>query len=99
MTDDQIISPAAARALQKDVARTRSLYCWAVWRDAPDYPGKVIARLVMDRSTPYVLVADGLAELQAMLPQGLERFDRRACDLPELVEVWLGHKITSITRR
>jgi hypothetical protein len=66
------------------------LFCWAVWRDAPDYPGKVIARLVADKPTPYVLVADRLAELQAMLPDGLERFDRRACDLPKLVGVWLG---------
>jgi hypothetical protein len=49
MTDDQIIDPATARALQTDVARTRSLFCWAVWRDAPDYHGKVIARLVTDK--------------------------------------------------
>jgi hypothetical protein len=90
MDDDQMIDPATADALQTDVARTRSLYGWAVWRDAPDYPGKVIARLVTDKPTPYVLVADTLAELQAMLPRRLERFDRRTCDLPELVEVWLS---------
>ena len=66
------------------------MFGWAVWRDAPDYPGKVIARLVTDGPTPYVLVADTLAELQAMLPAGLERMDWRICDAPELVEVWLG---------
>jgi hypothetical protein len=90
MDDDMRIDPATARALQTDVARTRSLFGWAIWRDAPDYPGKVIARLVTDGPTGYVLVADGLAELQAMLPAGLDRFDRRACDAPELVEMWLG---------
>jgi hypothetical protein len=90
MDDDQIIDPATAQALQKDVAQTRSLFGWAVWRDAPDYSGKVIARLVTDKPTPYVLVADTLAELQAMLPRRLERSDRRTCDAPELVEVWLG---------
>ena len=90
MDDDQIIDAATARALQRDVAKTRSLFGWAVYQDAPDYPGKVIARLVTDKPTPYVLVADTLAELQAMLPRRLERSDRRACDAPELVEVWLG---------
>ena len=90
MDDDQIIDPTTARALQADVARSRSLYGWAVWRDAPDYSGKVIGRLVTDKPTPYVLIADSLSELQAQLPPGLERFDRRVVDLPELVEVWLA---------
>jgi hypothetical protein len=90
MNDDQIIDPPTARALQTDAARTLSLFGWAVWRDAPDYPGKVIARLVTDKPTPYVLVADTLAELQAMQPRRLDRMERRVSDAPELVEVWLG---------
>jgi hypothetical protein len=90
MDDDQIIDPATARALQTDVARTHSLYGWAIWRDPPDYWGKVIARLVLKQPTSYVLVADTLTELQVMLPTGLERTNRRPCDAPELVEVWLG---------
>jgi hypothetical protein len=90
MDDDIRIDPFMARALQKDVARSRSLYGWAIYQDPPDYAGKVIARLVTDRPTPYVLVADALSELQAMLPRRLERLDRRICDAPELVEVWLG---------
>jgi hypothetical protein len=90
MDDDVRIDPAPARALQTDVARTWSLFGWAVWRDAPDYPGKVIARLVTDQPTPYVMVADNLAELQAMLPRRLDRMERRVSDAPELVEVWLG---------
>lgn len=90
MDDDQIIDPATTRGLQIDVARTRTLFGWAVWRDAPDHRGKVIARLVTDGPTPYVLVANSLAQLQSMLPPGLDRMDRRACGAPDLVEVWLG---------
>ena len=90
MDDDQIIDPVTAHALQTDVARTRGLYGWAIWRDPPDYWGKVIARLVIEQPTPYVLVADSLAELRALLPAGLERTNRRPCDAPELVEVWLA---------
>ena len=61
MDDDQIIDPPTARAVQRDVAKKRSLCGWAVYRDAPDYPGKVIARLVTTGPTPYVLVADSLS--------------------------------------
>ena len=90
MDDDQIIGPASAGALQADVARTHPLFGWAIWRDPPDYWGKVIARLVIEQPTPYILVADSLTELRTMLPAGLERNERRPCDAPELVEVWLG---------
>jgi hypothetical protein len=38
---------------------------WVVMRDPPNYPDKFIARLVKDRPTPYVLLAQNLAELQA----------------------------------
>jgi hypothetical protein len=46
-------------------------------RDPPDYPDKIIARLVTDSPTPYVLMAESLAELQAQLPSGLVRVERQ----------------------
>jgi hypothetical protein len=52
---------------------------------------KIIARLVTDRPTPYVLMAESLAELQARLPPGLERVERQPADLPEVVEIWFPH--------
>jgi hypothetical protein len=65
--DDQIVDAAMAQALQTDVTRTRPIVGWVVMRDPPDYPNKFIARLVTDRPTPYLLIAESLAELQAAL--------------------------------
>jgi hypothetical protein len=31
---------------------------WVIMRDPPDYSNKVIAHLVTDRPTPYVLIAE-----------------------------------------
>ena len=67
MDDDQVIDPATARALQIDAARAHALSGWIVMRDPPDYPDKFAARLVVNRQTPYVLVADSLDGLRAML--------------------------------
>lgn len=86
--DDQIIDAAMARALQTDVTRTCPIAGWVVMRDPPNYPDKIIARLVTDRPTPYVLMAESLAELQAQLPSGLVRVERQPADLPEVVEIW-----------
>ena len=85
---DQIIDPATARSLQADVDRTHALSGWIVMRDPPDYPGRFSARLTTDRQTPYVLLADTLGELQAMLPPGLIRSDRQPGEPPEVVEIW-----------
>ena len=63
--DDQIIDSAMALSLHTDACRTRPLVGWVVMRDPPDYPGKVTARLITtDRQSPYVLVADTLAEFR-----------------------------------
>ena len=88
--DDQIINAAMARALQADVARTYALTAWLVMRDPPDHPGKFTARLVTDRQTPYILLADTLAELHSMLPQRLVRSERQPGELPEVVETWFA---------
>ena len=91
MDDDQIIDPIAARALQTDVARTHALSGWVILRDPPDFPGRFMARLVTSaRHTNYVLMADSLAELQAMLPPDLVRSERQPTEPPEVVEIWFA---------
>ena len=88
--DDQIIGPVMAKALQDDVTRTHALSGWLVMRDPPDYPGRFSARLVTYRQTAYVMLADTLSELQAMLPVGLERSDPQPGEPPEVVEIWFA---------
>jgi hypothetical protein len=86
--DDQIVDAAMAQALQSDLSRTRPIVGWVVMRDPPDCPDKIIGRLVTDRPTSYLLIAESLAELQAQLPPGLVRVERQPADLPEVVEIW-----------
>ena len=88
MMADQIIDAAMARSIQVDAGRAHALSSWVVLEDPPDYPGKVIARLLTDKPTSYVLVADSLGALRAQLPHGLVRSVRQLADLPELVEIW-----------
>jgi hypothetical protein len=87
---DQIIDAVMARALQADAVRTHPLLAWVVMRDEAEYPGEFVARLVTDGPTPYVLLADTLARLQAQLPTDLVRSDRQPADPPEVVEVWFS---------
>jgi hypothetical protein len=87
---DQIIDTLMACAIQSDAARTHPLMAWVVMRDEEAYPGQLVARLVTDGVTPYVLLADTLGELQARLPPGLERSDRQPADPPEVLEIWFG---------
>jgi hypothetical protein len=84
----QIIDPMMARSLQDDAARTHPLFAWIVMQDLPEYPGALVARLVTDTPTPYVLIAQSLSEIQASLPPGLARSERQPVDPPEVVEVW-----------
>jgi hypothetical protein len=85
----QIIDAVMARAIQADVVRTSPLFAWIIMRNVPEYPGSLVARLVADVPTPYILVGHTLAEVQAQLPPALERFERQPSDPPELVEIWL----------
>ena len=86
---DQIIDALMTCAIHADAARTHPLVGWIVMQDQPDYPDEMIARLVTDAPTPYVLRGHTLAEVQAQLPPGLERLERQPSDPPEVVEVWL----------
>ena len=49
---------------------------------------QLVARLVTDLPSSYVLLSNTLAELQAQLPPGLVRTDRQPGDPPEVVEIW-----------
>jgi hypothetical protein len=50
-----------ARSIHADAVRTHPLVAWVIVRDQIDYPGDLVARLVTDVLTPYVLLANTLA--------------------------------------
>ena len=85
---DKIINASAANGLQAYAIQTYQPSGWTVSQSHSDYPGKVIARLVTWKPTPYVLMADTVAELQAQLPAGLVRSNRQPSDPPDVLEIW-----------
>jgi hypothetical protein len=87
-TPYQIVDAVMARSLQDDAARSHPLFAWIVMDDVPEYPDAVMARLVTDAPTPYILLAQTLAEIHANLPAGLVRSERQLSDPPEVVEIW-----------
>ena len=90
MNDDQVIDAAMARSLHADAVRAHPIVGWIVTQDPPDCPDRFVARLVTAVASPYVLVADTLAEVQAALPQPLKRSARPPADLPDVVEIWFA---------
>lgn len=78
--DDQIIDAAMVRALHADACRQHPIVAQVVMHDPPDHPGRFTARLMTRAQQPYVLVGDGLAELQEQLPPGLVRSERMPAD-------------------
>ena len=87
---DQVISPGMAQSVQQATARARTECAWIISEGLPDYPGEFVARFATAFPTDYVMTADTLAELQAMLPAGLSRSDRRPSDPPDVVEIWFS---------
>ena len=85
---DQVVEAATARGLHANACAAHALVAWVVTRDPPGHPGRLVARLVTETPSPYVLVADTLAELHAQLPPGLARSERQPADPPEVVEIW-----------
>ena len=85
---DQVVDAARARGLHANACAAHALVAWVVTRNPPEHPGKLVARLVTETPSPYVLVADALAEIHAQLPAGLARAGRQPADPPEVVEVW-----------
>ena len=84
----QIIDAVMARAIQADAARAHPLFAWIIMRDLPGYPGALVARLVTDAPTGYILLGHTLAEVHAQLPPGLERSERQPSDPAAVLEVW-----------
>jgi hypothetical protein len=84
---DQIIDALMACAIHADAARTHPLVGWIVMLGQPGYPDGMIARLLTQNPTPYVLRGHTLAEVQAQLPPGLTRTERQPSDPPEVVEI------------
>ena len=87
---DQIIDAAMAQSLTIDAARSHVLCGWIIQNDLPEHPDKFVARFATTHPTIYVMLADSLAEIQAMLPPGLVRSERQPADPPEVVEVWFA---------
>lgn len=87
---DQIIDARAAQGLHAYADRTFAMVGWVVTRDTPGHPGKMVARLMTDDRTPYVLVADSLTALRAQLPPALVCSERLPCDPPGVVEAWFS---------
>jgi hypothetical protein len=85
---DQIIDAVMARGLHADACRSHPLVGWFVLQDLPEHPGKLAARLVTEGPTPYILLADTLAELHAQLPPHLMRTERHPAEPLQLVEIW-----------
>ena len=89
---DQLIDTTMARALHADACRDHALIAWAVLWDLPAYPGRYAARLLTSGQapSPYLLLADTLAGIRAMLPPGMKQSERMPADLPEVVEIWFA---------
>ena len=87
---DQIIDAAMAISVQATAAKANMLFGWIIEHDPPEHPGKYVARFAMTQPTLYVMKADTLAELQAMLPPGLVRSRRQPADPADVVEIWFS---------
>ena len=85
---DQIITATVARSIQVDAALKHPLVAWVVTHDESSYGGQFVARLVTNGPTPYVLLADTLARLQAKIPPGTRCSGRSPADPPEVLEIW-----------
>jgi hypothetical protein len=81
-----------ARALHADACRDHALVAWVVLWDLPAYPERYAARLATSGQapSPYLLLADTLAGIRAMLPPRLVRSERMPVDPPEVVEIWFA---------
>jgi hypothetical protein len=55
--------------------------------DLPAYPERYATRLATSTASPYLLLADTLAGIRAMLPPGMVCSERMPVDPPEVVEI------------
>src|SRR6185312_7324064 len=75
------------RSLHADACRDHAAVAWVVLWDLPAYPERYAAGLATSGSppAPYLLLADTLAGIRAMLPPGMKQSERMPADLPEVV--------------
>lgn len=87
---DNLLTPEVAATLHQRALELSALAVWVISEDEPDYPGVLVARLITEAATPYVLTAATLPELRAQLPPGLERSERQPGDPEDVIEVWVS---------
>ena len=86
--DDQIVSSLMAATLHQEAKGRGASPIWIVTTGESVRPGMLIARLVVEQPTGYMLTANTLPEMYAKLPWGLTHSDRRPGDPPDVIEVW-----------
>jgi hypothetical protein len=86
------VSHGIAQPLDAAMARALHAVAWVVMWDLPAHPNRYAARLVTSGQapSPYLLLADTLADIQELLPPGLVRSQRMPVDPPEVVEIWFA---------
>jgi hypothetical protein len=87
--DNQVVTPKLAAALHRRALEQNARPVWWITEDGPDLAGVLIARLIADHPTQYVLLAASLEDLRTKLPPGLARTDRLPADPADVVEVWV----------
>ena len=73
-----------------DACPDHALVAWVVLWDLPAYPERYAARLATSTASLYLMLADTLGGIRAMLPPGLVRSERMPADPPEVVEIWFA---------
>jgi hypothetical protein len=86
---DQVITAEMAATLHQRALDLGDMTVWVISEDEPDHPGVLVARLITEVATPYVLTAATLPELRGKLPPGLVRSERQPADPKDVVEVWV----------
>jgi hypothetical protein len=86
------MSDPDAAAIQRGSHEIGDLLVWTICESPKDYPGRFTARPHSARSSKplaFVLVADSLDAIRALLPPGLACLMRNPNDDPVIVETWL----------
>lgn len=78
--------------VQATASRDRDLLVWTICANPSDFPGRYTARphsTFSGRPLEFVLVADGLDAIRALLPPGLSCLARAPTDDPVILETWV----------
>jgi hypothetical protein len=86
------VRPALADAARGFACRDHAAVASMVLWDLPAHPEHYAAQLMTSGQAPwpYLLLADTLAGIRAMLPPGLTRSERMPSDPPEVIEIWFA---------